>query len=183
MNRTLVELARAMLIASDLPEFLWEHAVVHAVYLRNRTYTKAVEGTTPYERWNNKKPNVAHLREFGAPVWILAQGQNVARKMLPKSHRKAYVGYEDQSNSVIYYNAETRKILTSRNHQFINSPIASPSPIDEIEITPDNAREGELTDGDSMRTNQCRSAKRKADQIEETVSDNEPRRTRGLHRL
>ena len=72
MNHTLVELAHVMLIALDLPEFLWKQAVAHATYLRNHAYTKAVEGTTPYERWNNKKPNVAHLREFGMPVWILA---------------------------------------------------------------------------------------------------------------
>ena len=163
-----------MLIALDLSEFLWEQAVAHATYLRNRTYTKAVEGTTPYERWNNKKPNVAHLREFGVPVWILAQGQNIARKMLPKSHRKAYVRYENGSNSVIYYNAEIRKILTSRNHQFINPPKESPSPRDKIEIMPNNACEGELSDGDCMHTNQCGSKKRKADQIEQTVSNDEP---------
>jgi len=39
MNRTLVELARAMLSAANLPEFLWEPAVAHAAYLRNRAYT------------------------------------------------------------------------------------------------------------------------------------------------
>jgi len=37
MNRTLVELARAMLSARDLPEFLWEYAVLHAAYIRNRS--------------------------------------------------------------------------------------------------------------------------------------------------
>lgn len=38
MNRTIVEPARAML--RGLPEFLWEYAINHASYLRNRTYTK-----------------------------------------------------------------------------------------------------------------------------------------------
>ena len=35
MNRTLVELARAMRISADLPENLWESAFTHALYLRN----------------------------------------------------------------------------------------------------------------------------------------------------
>ena len=35
MNHTLVELSRAMIIADDLPEFLWEYAVLHATYLHN----------------------------------------------------------------------------------------------------------------------------------------------------
>ena len=35
MNHTLVELSQAMIIANDLPKFLWEYAVLHAAYLRN----------------------------------------------------------------------------------------------------------------------------------------------------
>jgi len=85
MNRTLGELARTMLTASKLPQFLWEPAITHAVYIRNRSYTSARPEMTPYQLWNGKKPNVTHLREFGAPVWILAQGQNVQCKMMPKS--------------------------------------------------------------------------------------------------
>ena len=34
-NRTLLELARAMLISKNLPTFLWDEAVAHAAYLRN----------------------------------------------------------------------------------------------------------------------------------------------------
>ena len=39
----------------------------------------------PYEGWHNKKPNVSHLCEFGAPVWILLQGQKIDQKMQAKS--------------------------------------------------------------------------------------------------
>ena len=102
MNRTLVELSRAMLDANELPEFLWEYAVLHAAYLRNRSYTKHLPNTTPYEGWFNAKPNVAHLREFGAPVWILLQGQKEQRKMLPKSKRQVYVGYDEGARAVKY---------------------------------------------------------------------------------
>ena len=49
MNRTLVELACAMI--RDLPKFLWEYAVAHSTYLRNRTYTKSLKDKTPYEKW------------------------------------------------------------------------------------------------------------------------------------
>jgi hypothetical protein len=34
-NRTLLELARAMIISKDLPIFLWDKAVAHAAYLQN----------------------------------------------------------------------------------------------------------------------------------------------------
>jgi len=107
MNRTLVKLAHAMLIASSLPEFLWEPAVAHAAYIRNRSYTTALADHTPYQGWFGIKPNVTHLREFGVNMWILLQGQNVACKILPKSKRRAYVGYDEGSKSIIYYNTKT----------------------------------------------------------------------------
>jgi hypothetical protein len=55
------------------------------------------------------------LREFGTPVWILLQGQKEDQKMLPKSKQQIYVGFNDGVKAVKYYNAETCKILTSRN--------------------------------------------------------------------
>ena len=113
MNRTLTELARANLNSQEIPEYLWEYAISHAAYIRNRAYTKRMGTLTPFQGWFNYKPNIAHLREFGAPIWILLQGQKEQRKMLPKSKRRIYVGYDDGSNSVKYYNAETRKVLTS----------------------------------------------------------------------
>jgi transposase InsO family protein len=61
MNRTLVELRRAMLTAQDLLEFLWEYAILHAAYLQNLSFTKRLENQTPYQGWHNRKPDVSHL--------------------------------------------------------------------------------------------------------------------------
>ena len=123
MNCTLVELARSMTAAAKMPEFLWEPAVAHAAYLRNHAYTSSREGPTPYHAWSRQKPNVSHFHEFSAPVWILLQGQTKARKILPKSKRSAYVGYDKNSKSVLYYNTQTRKILTSQNFVFLTAKI------------------------------------------------------------
>ena len=109
----LEELARANLNGQGIPEYLWEYAISHVAYVRNRAYTKPMGTLTPYQGWFKNKPNITHLRQFGAPVWILLQGQKEQRKMLPKSKRRIYVGYDDGSKSVKYYNAETRKVLTS----------------------------------------------------------------------
>ena len=76
-----------MIAASELPEFLWEPAIAHAAYVRNLAYMKFLLNVTPYQIWHGRKPNVSHLCEFGAPVWILSQGQHVIRKMLLKSQR------------------------------------------------------------------------------------------------
>jgi hypothetical protein len=142
MNQTLGELARAMLDDQDLPEFLWEYVISHTAYVRNRVYTKPLGTLTPYQGWFNKKPNIAHLREFGAPVRILLQGQKEQRKMLPKSERHIYVGYNDRPNSVKYYNAKTRKVLISRNFKNIQLP-TNTKPPEPMIVTPDVQHEGE----------------------------------------
>jgi len=139
----LVELARAMLVDSDLPEFLWEPAVAHAAYLRNMSYTTSprLGNQTPYQVWYGKKPNVSHLCKFGAPVWVLLQGQNVQRKMLPKSQRRAYIGYNEGSKAIKFYNAATKNIQTARNYHFLTP--ADSVPPEEIGIDMPQRQKGE----------------------------------------
>ena len=189
MNRTLVELSRTMLRAQDLPEFLWEYALLYAVYVRNRSFTTYLGNSTPHEGWFKHKPSVSHLREFGAPVWILLQGQKEDRKMLPKSKRQVYVGFDDGAKAVKYYNAETRKILTSHNFRHINPPPATPP--EPIIIAPSEQPEGESGSlrkdmplpgaNDPEGNNQDQPNKRKRKRREDDpVVTNEPRKTQGI---
>ena len=69
MNRTLVEAVRSMLADSRLPHKFWAEALSTATYLVNRSPTKALDGKTPFEAWNGKKPNVNHLRVFGCAAF------------------------------------------------------------------------------------------------------------------
>ena len=47
--RTIVESARSMLYAKDIPLYLWAEAVNTAVYILNRTATSQAPNSTPYE--------------------------------------------------------------------------------------------------------------------------------------
>ena len=71
LNRTLVEMVRTMLIESNLDQRFWGEAMSTAVYLRNRSPTKAVIGMTPHEALYREKPNVKHLRAFGCASYPL----------------------------------------------------------------------------------------------------------------
>ena len=118
MNRTLAKLMCAMLIAWEVPTFLWPEAVVHATYLRNRTHTWVLDRSTPLEscgQW----PNVSHLQEFGSPVWVLIEGQNIS-KLEPKSEQHTFVGFADGPKAVRYYNKRTHQVCVSRNYHFPN---------------------------------------------------------------
>ena len=179
-----------MIIANDLPEFLCEYAVLHATYLHNRSFTKHLPKSMPYEGWHNKRPNVSHLCEFGVPVWILLQGQKIDQKMQPKSKRRIYVGFDDGAGAIKYYNAETHNVLTSRNFKQITPPQNDPIP-ENIDITPDSWLEGE-SDGDAPPTGITgtdditpilepgNSRKRKRNLLEGDIDINAPRKTRGI---
>ena len=113
-------------------------------------------------------------------MWILLQGQKEAPKMLPKSHRRAYVGFDDGSNSVLYYNAETHKILKSRNFRFLTLQNKR-TPPEEIEVAPDLPREGEEPEGNTRLSGDLISPnagdKRKREDYDKEQF--EPRKTRG----
>jgi len=69
------------------------------------------------------------------------QGQSIAQKILPKSKHYAYIEYNNSFKSVIYYNAETHKILTSQNYMFLIEK--EPTPQEEIVIRQSPTCEGE----------------------------------------
>ncbi|GJX84019.1 retrovirus-related pol polyprotein from transposon TNT 1-94 [Tanacetum coccineum] len=66
-NRTLVEVARTMLIFSRLPEFLWAEAVSTACFTQNRSIIHTRYNKTPYELLHGRKPNV----EYFSCVWFI----------------------------------------------------------------------------------------------------------------
>ena len=70
MNHTPVESVQLMLTDSMLPKKFWAEALSTAVYLRNRSPTKAVTGMSPFEDWTGEKPSVDHLRTFGCTAYV-----------------------------------------------------------------------------------------------------------------
>jgi len=97
-NRTLLDLARAMLLAKKLPDWLWDEAVSHANYVRNRAPARALDGKTPYEAWFGKKLNVSHFQELGCNVWVLDETKNLS-KIKPRSQKMIFVGFNDGNES------------------------------------------------------------------------------------
>jgi hypothetical protein len=59
-----------MLHQADLPKNLWAEAVRYAIWLKNRTSTKAIGNITPYEQLYGEKPNLGGIPEWGQHVWV-----------------------------------------------------------------------------------------------------------------
>lgn len=84
-NRTVVEKARCMLQDSKLSKKFWEYAIQTAIYLKNRSPSKAIPGMTPVEAWTGKKPDLTHLRVFGCRAFAHQPKQE--RKKLDSKSR------------------------------------------------------------------------------------------------
>ena len=147
-NRTLIELVRAMLIEKGLPTFLWDEAVSHATYIRNRSPTKALKGKTPYEAWTGKKPDVSHFREFGCDVWVLDEDKNRS-KLAPKLKKMVFVGFVEGSKAVRYWDKKMRNIKVSRNVAFNENE--EPRELEVIEM-PGLQSEGEDVNNTPLQT-------------------------------
>ncbi|GJT48923.1 retrovirus-related pol polyprotein from transposon TNT 1-94 [Tanacetum coccineum] len=65
-NRTLIEVARTMLIYAKAPLFLWAKAVATACYTQNCSIIRLRHGKTPYELLHDKLPDLSFFHVFGA---------------------------------------------------------------------------------------------------------------------
>lgn len=44
--------------------------MMHSTWLQNRSVTCALDGKTPYEVRNGKRPNLAEIQEFSAAAYV-----------------------------------------------------------------------------------------------------------------
>ena len=117
LNRTLVEAVRCMLCDSKLPQCFWAEAVSTAVYLRNRSPTKAVDGSTPIEAWTGEKPRLDHLRRFGCAAFAHIP-KDERRKLDSKAKKCILVGYGVSTKGYRLYDFEKKRAFFSRDVVF-----------------------------------------------------------------
>ncbi|GJU17320.1 retrovirus-related pol polyprotein from transposon TNT 1-94 [Tanacetum coccineum] len=111
-NRTLVEAAQMMLLASKLPLFFWAEAIATASYTQNRSLIIPRHEKTPYHIINGIKPSLKHLHIFGCTCYITRDGENLDM-MKEKGDSCILVGYSTQSKGYRVYNKRTRLIVES----------------------------------------------------------------------
>ncbi|MCO5556773.1 hypothetical protein L7F22_010325 [Adiantum nelumboides] len=114
-------MARSMIKAKGLPDSFWVEAINTAVYILNRSYTKAVKDMTPLQAFYGKKPSVSHFGIFGSDCYVHVP--NASRtKWDAKSQKCIFLGYSEESKSYRLYNPTTKKIVISRDVVFAEQP-------------------------------------------------------------
>ncbi|PSR73943.1 hypothetical protein PHLCEN_2v10250 [Hermanssonia centrifuga] len=116
MNRTLVEMARAMLHDAGLPNSYCGDAILHATYILNRVPTQALKGDiTPHEVYLGAKPSVANLRIFGCKVFVYIPDEK-RKKLDSKSLECTFLGYVENKSAychrlVVFWNHEMSSLM------------------------------------------------------------------------
>ena len=117
-NRTIMEMARSMLTAKHLSNEYWAEAVATAVYIMNRCPTKSVKNKIPEEAWTGMKHSVSHLKVFGCVAYVHVPNE-LRRKLDNKGQKCIFVGYSEDTKAYKLFNPITRKVIFSRDVQFI----------------------------------------------------------------
>lgn len=117
-NRTLVEMARCLMIQSGLAASFWAEAISTANYLRNRCPSKPLNGITAFEKWHKRRPDIRHLKVFGTRAFILdkALGKD---KFAPRSREGIFLGYSQESKGYRIWSMDKRRVEISRDVRFL----------------------------------------------------------------
>jgi transposase InsO family protein len=110
-NQTVVGMARALLNQRGMPAVFWGEAVVTAVYILNRSSTKALNGRTSYEAWHGRKSAVSLLRVFGC----LTFGKELGHigKLDDRSTPGVFIGYAEDSKAYHILDPGTQRVRTT----------------------------------------------------------------------
>lgn len=96
--RTLIDVARSMLLGTNIDRKLWPEAINTACYVLNRVTMQPCEQTTPFEKWYGKKPKINHMQIFGSAAYIHIPKEK-RTKFDAKSEKVLFIGYEQDSSS------------------------------------------------------------------------------------
>ena len=120
-NISLEELARTMLSESFLPKYFWADAVSTTCYVMNRVLIRPILKKTPYELFNERKPNIGHLKEFGCKCYILNNGKENLGKFDEKADNGIFLGYSLTSQAYRVYNNRLMIVEVSPHIVFYES--------------------------------------------------------------
>lgn len=132
-NRTILNIARTMLISARLEKQYWGEAVMTAVFIKNRLACKSLEWKSPYQVLHERKPNVQNLRTFESAAYFKVPDQ-LRRKFDEKSRKSVLLGNNETSKNYRLLDWANRSVIKSTNSQFLESELVHDVAYDDEEL-------------------------------------------------
>ena len=140
MWQSLFEMARCLLLESELNKSFWVYAVMTAAYIKNRCFNPRL-GKTPYEALIGKRPDLSNMQIFGSTCYAYVQN---AKKLEARSKKGVFVGYDKESLAYLIYYPEANKVERVRCAKFLEQNVCVPKIEDNEIVLPnptDNCRQ------------------------------------------
>jgi len=119
-NRTLVEMARCLMIQSSVPMCLWGEAINTACHIRNLCPSSAIGNKIPMELWKGERCDIqgelSRLRVFGCKVYYLISPSG--KKFDSRADEGIFVGYDKEVKGYRIYLPKSRKVIISCHVRF-----------------------------------------------------------------
>lgn len=125
--------SRAMRIQAGLPAYLWPWITQTAGYIMNRTPSRKHAWKTPFELAVGKKPNLAHIVQYGAKAYPIDKNIPRQEKMRAKAHIGFLVGYSSTNIFLIWVPSQ-RKVIRTRDVTFDEDSYYRPHEIDVAQL-------------------------------------------------
>jgi len=91
---------RSMMAQSNLPISFWGDAWLTVAYILNRVPFKSVS-FTPYELWNDAKPNLGYLHPWGCATYIHNTFHEYG-KLGPRGKKCIFISYFKYSKGFVF---------------------------------------------------------------------------------
>ena len=113
-HRTIKNKIRCMLYTAGLGTEFWSDALLHAIWLYNRTYHTAIDDT-PYRAWTGRTPNLTGLMTFGCKITAKKTG-NRRSTTDPNTYDGIFLGYRATMTNIKFWNPKLRQRMTTKHY-------------------------------------------------------------------
>ena len=104
--RTGFDMVRCVLLAIGLTKSLWTYAIRNCDYTRNSCYQKRT-GSTPYEMFLGKRPNLKTMVPFGTLCYVLEEN---TKKLDDRSQMGYLIGHDRKSPAYLIYDKHSGSV-------------------------------------------------------------------------
>nr|GFB86541.1 retrovirus-related Pol polyprotein from transposon TNT 1-94 [Tanacetum cinerariifolium] len=114
-NRTLVEAARTMLSAANVPLFFWAEAIATSCFTQNRSLVIPRHEKTPYHIINDRKPSVKFFHIFGSVCYIVRDWENLDKMKEKETYADNDQVADDEFVNIFSTPVQDQKETSSRH--------------------------------------------------------------------
>ncbi|CAL1351945.1 unnamed protein product [Linum trigynum] len=131
-NRHVLDLTRALLLASNVPSRFWPEAVATAVRLINYQITPILHNVSPFYALYHKHPDYSRLRVFGSLCFVLLPRRE-RTKLSSKTARCVFLGYSDVHKGYLCFDNSSQRmriattVIFFEHIMFHSCPSSTPS--------------------------------------------------------